>query len=161
MAKFDIINKPVHYNDHPSGIEAVDLTMLFSTLSGNAVKYVWRHGSKESSLADRKKALWYVREAIFQCEAWHKSGKLSVFPVVLPGFSSTVYGMMQRVAETCGDDATTGLLARVASAFVARYQYHFTMVGIEPEMLSWLRDFEALLVQDLGPAVAATVRRPR
>jgi Protein of unknwon function (DUF3310) len=60
---FDTINKPKHYNSHPSGIECITIAELLPFNVGNAIKYLWRSGLK-NGLEDLKKARWYVeREA--------------------------------------------------------------------------------------------------
>lgn len=62
-AKWD---HPKHYNNHPSGIECIDVieTMPFNV--GSAIKYLWRAGLKpgESTLDDMNKAKWYVDREI-------------------------------------------------------------------------------------------------
>lgn len=62
----DLINKPIHYTSHSSGIECIQITEHMDFLLGNVVKYIWRGGSKEgnSKLQDLKKAEWYLQRAI-------------------------------------------------------------------------------------------------
>ncbi len=59
----DQIN-PTHYTSHPSGVECIDVTEHMTFNVGNAVKYLWRVGLKDSSLTDLRKAAWYVAREI-------------------------------------------------------------------------------------------------
>lgn len=59
------INHPEHYNQHPSGVECIDIIEHFNYNLGAAVKYIWRAGLKSSDkLEDLKKASWYVDKEI-------------------------------------------------------------------------------------------------
>ena len=60
------INHPTHYNSHPSGIECIEITEHLNFCLGNAVKYIWRSGLKDSSpeVQDLKKAIWYLKREI-------------------------------------------------------------------------------------------------
>jgi hypothetical protein len=61
-AGFDIVQRPKHYNDHPSGVECIEIIEHMTLNLGNAVKYLWRGGLKVSDpTQDFEKALWYVR----------------------------------------------------------------------------------------------------
>ena len=57
------VNHPVHYNDHPSGVEAIDLIehMIFNL--GNAFKYIVRHPLKGGH-TDLNKAIWYLERQL-------------------------------------------------------------------------------------------------
>lgn len=59
----DNINKPKHYNNHPSGIECIDIAKHHDFCIGNAIKYLWRAGLKDgnSEIQDLKKAIWYIQ----------------------------------------------------------------------------------------------------
>lgn len=69
VLKPDMVNKPPHYKD-ASGIECKEITchreMPFSL--GNAIKYLYRAGSKGDLLEDLKKAHWYIKGAYFNNE---------------------------------------------------------------------------------------------
>lgn len=56
----DDVNHPTHYNSHPSGIEAHDITKHLNNDLGNVAKYVIRHRHKGHPLQDLKKALKYA-----------------------------------------------------------------------------------------------------
>ena len=57
------VNHPVHYNDHPSGVETIDIIehMVFNL--GNAFKYIVRHPLKGDH-ADLNKAIWYLERQL-------------------------------------------------------------------------------------------------
>lgn len=60
----DPVNHPKHYNDHPSGVECIEITEHFNFNVGNAIKYLWRAGLKGEQLEDLKKAAWYVQREL-------------------------------------------------------------------------------------------------
>mgnify|MGYP000545164857 CR=1 FL=1 len=49
------VNHPKHYNNHPSGVEAIDVIQYMNFCLGNAFKYVYRYKDK-NGLEDLKKA---------------------------------------------------------------------------------------------------------
>lgn len=57
------VNHPAHYNNHPSGIECIDVVEHMGFNLGNAIKYIWRADLK-GGLQDLEKAAWYVRREI-------------------------------------------------------------------------------------------------
>lgn len=61
--RFDNVDKPKHYNMHPSGVECIDITEWMTFNCGNAVKYIWRADMK-GGIEDLKKAAWYVNREI-------------------------------------------------------------------------------------------------
>lgn len=61
----DSIDHPAHYTSHPSGVECITIAEHFSFNLGNAIKYIWRAGLKNSnSVEDLKKARWYLDREI-------------------------------------------------------------------------------------------------
>lgn len=60
------VDHPWHYNQHPAGIECIDVIEHMSLNVGNAIKYLWRAGlkSSETHLEDLHKAAWYVAREI-------------------------------------------------------------------------------------------------
>jgi hypothetical protein len=54
---------PNHYRQHPSGVEAIQITEHFSFNLGNVIKYVWRADLK-NGLEDLEKARWYLDREI-------------------------------------------------------------------------------------------------
>lgn len=60
----DMVNHPKHYNDHPSGVECIDIIEHMSFCLGNAVKYIWRADLKSDAIEDLKKARFYIDREI-------------------------------------------------------------------------------------------------
>jgi hypothetical protein len=60
--KYESVNHPKHYNNNPSGVEAIDVIEHMTFNIGNAVKYLWRAGFKPGTAAeqDLDKAIWYI-----------------------------------------------------------------------------------------------------
>ena len=58
------VNHPRHYNNHPSGVECIDIVEHMGFNLGNAVKYLWRADLKDAALEDMEKAIWYVQREI-------------------------------------------------------------------------------------------------
>ena len=58
------VNHPRHYNEHPSGVECIDIVEHMSFNLGNAVKYCWRADHKGAPLEDLRKAIWYIEREI-------------------------------------------------------------------------------------------------
>lgn len=56
----DPVNHPSHYNQHPSGIECIQITEHMSFNLGNAMKYLWRAEMK-NKVQDLDKAIWYIK----------------------------------------------------------------------------------------------------
>lgn len=64
------VNHPKHYNQHPAGIECIEVIRHYTCDIANALKYLWRAGLKpemgkedaEKEVEDLKKALWYVED---------------------------------------------------------------------------------------------------
>jgi hypothetical protein len=70
----DTVNHPPHYNQHPSGIECIQVVEWFNFNLGNAIKYIWRAGDK-GGLEDLKKARWYINREIARLEAESERGQ--------------------------------------------------------------------------------------
>lgn len=64
----DTINHPKHYNNHPSGVECIDVVEHMNFNRGNAIKYIWRAGDKGNEIEDLKKAAWYINREIQKLE---------------------------------------------------------------------------------------------
>lgn len=60
------VNHPRHYTSHPSGVECITITEHMNFCLGNALKYIWRAGSKgsETTVQDLEKAKWYISREI-------------------------------------------------------------------------------------------------
>ena len=66
----DAVNNPTHYNSHPSGVEAIEITQHMNFCKGNAMKYLWRSGIKDSAkeIEDLRKAIWYIEKEILRLQ---------------------------------------------------------------------------------------------
>ena len=62
--KLDMVNHPLHYNKHPSGIECIEITRHMRFNLGNAMKYIWRADLKQDALEDLHKAVFYINDEI-------------------------------------------------------------------------------------------------
>ena len=60
----DFVNRPPHYNDHPSGIECIEITRHETFNIGNSIKYLWKRGKKNDIIQDMEKAIWYIKDEI-------------------------------------------------------------------------------------------------
>lgn len=62
----DAVNHPKHYTAHPSGVECIEITQHYNFCIGNAIKYLWRNGLKDSApqVQDLEKAIWYIQREI-------------------------------------------------------------------------------------------------
>lgn len=60
----DSVNHPKHYNEHPSGVECIQVAEHMNFCRGNALKYLWRAGEKHDEVEDLRKAIWYINREI-------------------------------------------------------------------------------------------------
>lgn len=60
----EAINHPTHYNNHPSGIECIDVVEHMGFNLGNVVKYAWRCDEKHDAIEDLEKAAVYLDREI-------------------------------------------------------------------------------------------------
>jgi len=65
----DMVNHPIHYTSHPSGIEVIEITEHMGFCLGNAIKYIMRSELKGRQIEDLKKAAWYINREIARLEA--------------------------------------------------------------------------------------------
>lgn len=64
------VDHPRHYNNHESGVEAIEVCRYMNFNVGSAFKYVYRRGDKveagmtqaQAIQKDLDKALWYIRD---------------------------------------------------------------------------------------------------
>jgi len=62
--EYDLVNKPRHYNVHPSGVECIQITEWMPFCIGSAMKYLWRCGLKDDEIQELEKARWYITREI-------------------------------------------------------------------------------------------------
>ncbi len=67
---YEEVDHPDHYNNHPTGIEAIDIIEEMPFNVGTAMKYLWRAGLKPgaTTIKDLEKAAWYVKREIERLE---------------------------------------------------------------------------------------------
>lgn len=58
------VDHPVHYNQHPTGVECIDIIEHFNFNIGVTIKHLWRAGLKGETLEDLRKAAWYLQHEI-------------------------------------------------------------------------------------------------
>lgn len=63
LTEEDPIN-PIHYKNHPSGIECIEITRHMNFNLGSAMKYLWRVDSKDDPITNLEKAVWYINDEI-------------------------------------------------------------------------------------------------
>ena len=65
---YERVHHPQHYNQHPAGIEAIDVVEYFGFNIGSAMKYLWRAGLKpdEAFEHDFNKAVWYIKREVLK-----------------------------------------------------------------------------------------------
>jgi hypothetical protein len=73
----DPVNHPKHYNSHPANIECIDVVEHLTFNVGNAIKYLWRAGSKGDAITDLSKACWYIEREIQRIKIEQQKGKIS------------------------------------------------------------------------------------
>ena len=68
---YEKVDHPRHYNEHPSGVECIEIIEHWGFNLGSAVKYIWRNGLKpgEDAVEDLKKAIWYLNREIERIES--------------------------------------------------------------------------------------------
>lgn len=108
---FDVVQKPAHYNKHPSGVEAIELCEVLSFNVGNAFKYIYRRDDKANPIQDLNKAMWYLRREIQRLSkySWLPSIFASMFKVN-PEFSSAHDDLASAVIRCEPDHSETRLI---------------------------------------------------
>jgi hypothetical protein len=75
----EAVDHPQHYTSDPSGVECIEITRHRNFNVGNAIKYLWRAGLKQSAdksaqekqIEDLKKAAFYINDEILRLqEEW-------------------------------------------------------------------------------------------
>lgn len=126
---FDPVDRPKHYNSHPSGIETVVVTEHMSAMLGSAIKYVWRRGMKGDAAQDLMKAAWcFDREAArldeipgarpWDSELWRVGAREVV------RCDQTILGDILRDLLRRDDDVATKLRVSASSCRIASGPVH-------------------------------------
>jgi hypothetical protein len=86
------VEHPAHYNQHPSGVECIDIIKHHNLCVGTAIKYLWRQGLKdgEPSEKDLRKAIEYIQFEIDRLEGFPKHAE----PESWDRFEDIPLGMM-------------------------------------------------------------------
>lgn len=58
---YDNVERPKHYNSHPSGIQPIEIAEHMTLNMGTAFIYGWRYNQKGTPAEDLKKMLWFLR----------------------------------------------------------------------------------------------------
>lgn len=114
--EFDVVQRPKHYNVHPSGLEAIDLCEHLTFNLGNAVKYIWRAGLKNDEVEDLKKALWYIKREQERIDLYEQEPYIEM--VARNGRSQAMTEMIVRVLarKIIAAEPAGGLLSQVLMA---------------------------------------------
>lgn len=77
---YEEINHPDHYNQHPSGIECIDVIEHMSFPIGNTIKHLWRAGLKPGMdhHKDLMKAHWYLTRELQRIERESRGSEAGV-----------------------------------------------------------------------------------
>lgn len=118
----DAVVHPKHYNNHESGVEAIELCRYLSFNMGNALKYLWRADHKGKGQEDRRKAGWYLMDIL---NAPMKDPLIAN----MPGF------VRQRLLLVLASEPEGTPLARLLS-ILASYPSHDINVTIELGVLA-------------------------
>ena len=121
------VNHPKHYNQHPNGIECIDIIRHYTCDIANAMKYLWRAGLKpeigkedaEKEIEDLHKALWYIEDYAenFNNTAWEVDHiKRMVKEVTGYSIAQITKGYEENVSEAMKHLLCVGLLTSGAMA---------------------------------------------
>jgi len=68
VTDFDPSVNPSHYRNHPSGLEAIQITEHFNGNIAQAFQYLWRLGlkGKDTVLSDLRKAVWFTNRELMR-----------------------------------------------------------------------------------------------
>ena len=63
---YEQVHHPLHYQQHPAGIECISVVEHMSFNVGSAIKYLWRAGLKPGvdARTDLEKARWFIDREI-------------------------------------------------------------------------------------------------
>ena len=135
------VDRPSHYQTHPSGIEAIEVVRYMGFNLGNALKYLWRLGEKDGPYKNAKKALWYL---VDEQNAMHPLRRMPN-----PEGCLLQNPLMQRVLATEPDKSVKEAMRYVYLAHITRDGYFYDQARI---YLARIIAFHAL---DIDKPIAA------
>lgn len=116
---FDDVERPKHYNSHPSGVETFEVNQWFSGNVAAAIKYVWRRELKEPvPLRDLKKAAWYLNTELQRLATVDALSCCTIFVPMTEDARVQLLERAQRVCEHDSPGALSGVLAALMLAEV-------------------------------------------
>lgn len=135
------VDRPAHYNVHPSGVEAIEVVRYMGFNLGSSLKYLWRLVDKDGPYKNAKKALWYVVDEQKAMQPLKRMTNPEACTIQNP--------MMQAVIATEPDESVKRAMRYVYLAHVTRDAYFFDQARI---YLARIIAFHAL---DIDKPIAA------
>ena len=132
------VNHPKHYNQHPAGIECIDIIRHYTCDIANAIKYLWRAGLKpemgmgdaEKGIEDLEKALWYIEDYRNKCHTagcQHRPLGCAATVVLLKltghNIGDVVKGYEKNVATAIGSLLRVGIISEHTVYAVEEWEY--------------------------------------
>ncbi len=117
----EMVEHPKHYNNHPSGVECIDLVEYLGFNLGNAVKYIWRRNDKGKPSEDLKKAEFYFKRFIDRVHVRNRELAVSWPPIV--------YDLARKVIANKSDALLSTVLEHVIDE-----EFRFALTATQAEM---------------------------
>ena len=132
------VNHPQHYNQHPAGIECIDVIRHYTCDIANAIKYLWRAGLKkdysqsdcDKEIEDLHKAMWYIADYLTTCETkgcQHRPLGCAASTVLLRltghGIDDVVSGYESNVATAISGLLRVGIISNHTVYAVVDWKY--------------------------------------
>lgn len=130
------VNHPAHYNQHPAGIECIDIIRHYPCDIANAIKYLWRAGLKTElgkdetfkEMEDLKKALWYIEDylqtAVPTSKVVNKNRIYSIFKQMTGHTVEEVAtGYCQSIATAMGNLLCVGIIRKGELRHIVGWKY--------------------------------------
>jgi hypothetical protein len=99
----EMVDHPKHYNNHPSGIEAIEIIRSMCFNIGNSFKYVYRRNDKDHVIQDLKKAIWYIEDEIKRRDKWGYTFFAKLFVPVFYLGRQDIYSEYKHRGELMGE----------------------------------------------------------
>lgn len=132
----DAVNHPIHYNSHPSGVEAIDICEMTSFNIGNAIKYVMRADHKNSKLQDLEKALWYIKREMMNKTILDFSNNTSNIDKRIFGYA------LDRIIEHTIDDNLVLFFKNIKILVITGNRY--VIEDIKSSLELYIKDFHLI-----------------